>query len=275
MSDRILITGGYGFLGRHVQEAAIKAGIPFEVLDIAGVSPFWMHDIRNPLPPIPNITRVIHLAGLLGTHELFDNVEAAIDVNIKGTVNVLEFCRQNEIPYTGVSMSHVWKNPYETTKLAGQRLADAWSREYGFPVDYLTVYNAYGEYQHHGPGHPQKIIPTFARAAWEKRPIPIWGDGTQVVDLVYAGDVADVLVNPLGGYYEGGYGIPSDVTSVAKEVWRIVNGNEPPLLQYHPMRRGEHGLTWPVANYPILPQEGIRETLERTVQWYKDRPVYP
>jgi UDP-glucose 4-epimerase len=272
--ERILVTGGSGFLGRHVQEAAKGRDISVDVLDVSGEDA-WIHDIRVPLPPLHLYDRVIHLAGLLGTHELFDNVEAAIDVNIKGTVNVLNYCKERQIPFTGVTMAHVWKNPYETTKLAGERLADAWGREYGFPVNYYTVYNAYGEYQAVGDNHPQKIIPTFARACFEGRPMPIWGDGQQKLDLIYAGDVANLLlVNPQDGT-EGGMGVAVSVLEVAEMVADAAGVT--PLIEFLPMRRGEHtpqGL--PVASRPIeVSIEIFYHTLERTVEWYRDRPVYP
>lgn len=276
MSDRILITGGQGFLGRHVQQELSERHIPFDTLDLAPRS-LWTHDITLPLPEAINgHSRVIHLAGLLGTHELFENINQAIDVNIKGALNILRYCADNNIPFTGVTMAHVWVNPYETTKLAAERLAEALSREYGFPANFYTVYNAYGEYQAYGPGHPQKIIPTFARAAWKGEPIPIWGDGSQVVDLVYARDVARLLVDDPGGGKEGGYGDSRTVREVAEDVWAMVNPFSRLRLNHLPMRRGEHEPSRPpVAENPIDPSEPMLQSLRRTVDWYRDVGRYP
>lgn len=273
MADRILVTGGEGFIGKHVQASLDRAGMEYDTLDIGG-NPTWRVDITKPIPPeITGYSRVIHLAGLLGTHELFDDVHAAIDVNIKGTVNVLNVARREGASFTGITMDHVWVNPYETTKLAAERLAQAWSREYDIPVNYMTVYNAYGEYQAHGPRHPQKIIPTFARAAWQQKPIPIWGSGNQVVDLIYAGDIADGLVT--NTYKDGGYGMGRSVIEVARIVWEMINPDAPPKIEFFPMRKGEHRPKRdPVAQNPLRPTRMLPK-LRETLEWYRDKPEYP
>lgn len=277
MADRILITGGQGFLGRHVQEYLSQQHMTYDTLDVAPRS-FWDHDIRYPIPPeIDGYSRVIHLAGMLGTHELFEDIDNAIDVNIRGAVNVLRYCADKGIPFTGVTMAHVWVNPYETTKLAAERLATALSREYGFPAHFYTVYNAYGEYQAYGPGHPQKIVPTFARAAWRGDPIPVWGDGSQYVDLVYAADIGRLLVDDPGNL-EGGYGKASAMTvkEVAETIWAMVNPFEEVKINYLPMRRGEHKpIRKPIAETPIEPSEPMLRSLRRTVDWYRDHPKWP
>ncbi len=267
MAERILITGGEGFLGKHLQKYYRQRGIGFDTLDVVG-EPTLRHDITGFIPStMGDYDKVIHLAGVLGTHELFKNTYHAIDVNIKGTLNVLNFCKRQGAAFHGVTMAHVWTNPYETTKLAAERLAEAWGREYDFPVKYTTVYNAYGEHQAHGPGHPQKIIPTFATKAWAKEPIPIWGDGTQKVDLVYAGHVAALIANDSD--LEGGYGYAWTVNQIAEMVWEMVNPGTPLQAEHHPMRRGEHTPTHdPIAQNPGPGLAVLGSTLQMTVDWY-------
>lgn len=270
MAERILVTGGEGFLGRHVQHYLRKKEIAFHSADLVG-NPTWRMDVTDPIDlSVSGYTRVIHLAGLLGTHELFEQAREAIDVNIHGTLNVLELCRREGATFQGITMDHVWVNPYETTKLAAERLAEAWGREFEFPVKYTTVYNAFGEYQAHGRGHPQKIVPTFAHAALTNQPIPIWGDGTQVVDMVYAGDVAKILVEDLP--YDGGTGIPRTVLDVANDIWGIVHPGQLAKVEHLPMRRGEHTpLRDPVARNPI-PVENLYDLqLQGTVGFYSRR----
>ncbi len=269
MEERILITGGEGFLGKHLQEYYTAWNIDFDTLDVVG-NPTWRLDVTRPmaLEPKGQYSKVVHLAGVLGTHELFDDIEKAIDVNIKGTVNILNFCRKTGAAFHGVTMAHVWVNPYETTKLAAERLAEAWSREHDFPVKYTTVYNAYGEHQAHGSGHPQKIIPTFATKAWAKEPMPIWGDGEQKVDLIYAGHVAALIANDSD--LDGGYGYAWTVNEVARMVWEMVNPDSGFFRTEHPMRRGEHApIRDPIAQEPSPGLALLGSTLQRTVDWYR------
>ncbi len=272
MEERILITGGEGFLGRHLQNYYFSKGIDYDTLDIHSSdrfddNPTWQFDVTRDIPlAIGKYSKVVHLAGVLGTHELFKDVNRAIDVNIRGTVNVLNFCKQTGTPFHGITMDHVWVNPYETTKLAAERLAEAWSREYGFPVKYTTVYNAYGEEQAYGPGHPQKIIPTFATKAWAGEPFPIWGSGEQLVDLIYAGQVAEIIGDDLD--VDGGLGIGFTVLEVAHLVWEAAGGGETMPVEMLPMRRGEHEPSRaPVAQNPF--RGVLTERLFETVQSYR------
>ena len=116
---------------------------------------------------------VIHLAGILGTEELFHDPHRAVDVNIKGTLNVLEACRMHELGHVGVTMLQVWENVYQATKnCAADRLASAWHRHYGMPVSHVRAFNGFGPGQAFGPGHSRKIFPTFAAAAWKSHSHP-------------------------------------------------------------------------------------------------------
>ncbi len=269
MEERILITGGEGFLGKQLQEYYTARNIDFDTLDIVS-NPTHHMDITRPFDYAltRKYSKVVHLAGVLGTHELFDNMAQAVNVNIMGTVHVLNFCRKTGAAFHGVTMAHVWVNPYETTKLAAERLAEAWGREYDFPVKYTTVYNAYGEHQAHGSGHPQKIIPTFATKAWAKEPLPIWGDGTQKVDLVWANHVANII--GFDDEFDGGYGVGWTVLEVAGIVWKMVNPGTRLRVEHLPMRKGEHTPTRdPIAQNPCPGRVILGSTLQKTVDSYK------
>ena len=266
MADRVLITGGEGFLGRHLQRYYDKNQMAYDTMDIEG-NPTWRFDVTREFPlSTGSYSKVVHLAGVLGTHELFRNVRKAIDVNIKGTISVLEFCRQTGTAFHGITMDHVWVNPYETTKMAAERLAEAWGREYDFPVKYTTVYNAYGEGQMYGHDHPQKIIPTFATRAWNREPLPIWGSGEQKVDLIYAGQVAEIIGADMN--VDGGLGFAFSVLEIAQLVWGYASNVDKVKLNFLPMRRGEHTPSRdPVAQNPF---KGIvTARLFETVQSYK------
>lgn len=238
---KVLITGGAGFIGRAVNDALVHDVSTFDRDD---------GDIRNRgdvWHAAEGMDVVIHLAGVLGTHELFDTIHEAIDINIKGTVNVLDACVEHGAAYVGITMPQVFPSIYTATKVAATRIASAYALTHGLRVAHVRAFNAYGPGQAHGKGHPQKIIPTFATNAWLKKPLPIWGTGEQSVDLIHTHGLAKIIAG--AAYYtsdalfindltfDGGSGRSMTVNEVAREVCKIAGVNT--MIEYLPMRRGE------------------------------------
>lgn len=267
---RLLITGGRGFIGSAVVDFAQSMGWTVDTFDL----PNDVRDADAVAKAVKGHDHVIHLAGVLGTHELFDTIDLAIDVNIKGTTNVLEACRKHSATYTGITMPQVFPSVYTATKVAATRLASAFHHTYELPVSHVRAFNAFGAGQKHGPGHPQKIVPTFAVAAWAGTPMPIWGDGTQTVDLIHATDLARVLLyaTRLGGdvTLDGGTGEAFTVNEVAFMAAKVAGTT--PLIQYLPMRRGELP-TNIVAEAPVPGCEFRWSDFVRTVESYRDHPL--
>jgi UDP-glucose 4-epimerase len=273
---KVLVTGGTGFIGSAVmKELELRGheGVSFDRK--------LGHDVRNEddLWSVgDDCDHVIHLAGVLGTHELFDTPQLAIDVNITGSMNVLEFCRRKGAGYTGITMPQVFPSLYTATKIATTAFATAYHHTHGVDVSHVRAFNAFGPGQAHGPGHPQKIIPTFAVNAWHDRPLPVWGDGTQSVDLIYTPHLAQILVAAIGfgddQTFDGGTGVPWTVNEVVDMIAYATRKRV--KVDYLPMRRGEIP-TQIVAtgeNWDLLPEwvdtQWNYGDLEETVLWYKD-----
>ncbi len=233
---RVAVTGGNGFLGRATIEAAEIAGH-----DVWSFDRNNGDDILGSLDALSDADAVIHLAGILGTSELFDNAEKAVEVNVTGTLRILQWCRKNGASYTGITMPPVFPSVYTATKVCAQRMATAWHQAYGVPVSHVRAFNAYGPGQAYGPGHPQKILPTFARRAWNGEPIPVWGDGSQRVDLVHSDDVGRMLVDATAhgddAMFDAGTGNAMTVNEVAAIVLGATRSQAG--IQYLPMRHGE------------------------------------
>lgn len=238
---RILVTGGSGWIGGRVcaeLERRGHIGVPFDARTGG--------DIRN----APQLTReaigcdsIIHLAGLLGTHELFDSPHEAVDVNVHGTLNVLHACLAVEAGYVGITMPDVNPSLYSATKNCGKHMAEAYRQAHELPVAHVIAYNAFGPGQAHGPGHPQKILPTFATRAWAGLPIPIWGDGELWCDLVHVDDVARVLVDALdygdGETFDAGTGKALTVREVAAMVHDVTGDTGIEWMKHRPGERRE------------------------------------
>lgn len=214
---------------------------------------------------------IIHLAGVLGTHELFDAAEQAVEINVIGTLRVLDFCRTFGVGYVGITMPPVFPSVYTATKVCADRLATAWHREFGVPVAKVRAFNAFGPGQKYGPGHPQKIIPTFAVKSWRREPIPIWGDGTQTVDLIDVVQIARIMIEACNYgddvTFDAGSGRGITVNEVAAFVNDITGSTVP--NEYLPMRRGEEpthiaagGSGWERLDWtPYLSLDALTETV--------------
>jgi len=205
------------------------------------------------------------------------HVHDAIDVNVHGTLNVLQACEHHGLGYVSITMPEVWDNVYQATKRCARNLASAWHRHKSIPVSHIRAFNAYGAGQKLRP--VQKIIPTFAYRGWRGEPLPVWGDGTQQVDLVWAGDVAGMLVRALAfGHDEvldAGTGEGQSVADVARQVIAMTGSRS--AVEHLPMRAGEHeakcvagGEGWDLTGWhpPVRPDE-----LERAVASYREVPL--
>lgn len=269
---RIAVTGGQGFLGSAIVKALDDAGHNVWTFDRSDG-----HDILGSLAGLGDAQRVVHLAGVLGTSELFDQPEMAIEVNVRGALRILEWCRRHDAGFTGITMPPVFPSVYTATKLCADRLAEAWHLAYGVPVSIVRAFNAYGPGQKHGPGHPQKVLPTFAVKAWQGEPLPVWGDGTQTMDLISTTQLArlfaDVIHCDDGQVFDGGTGEAVSVMQLADFV-NQVTGNTAGV-EYLPMRIGETptaikatGEGWDRLDWrPALSWTEVRQAIE----WYKDK----
>lgn len=275
---RVLVTGGSGFIGRAVRRRLMVEGHTPVVFDHGAPrsTDGWEGDVRDVVAVVRAVSdadAVIHLAGVLGTGELFDMPAMAVDVNILGALNVIEACGDSK-QFVGIEMPRVWPNVYQATKTCARTLATAWHQNRGLRTSHVRAFNAFGPHQKvHGV---QKIIPTFADRAHRGLPIPVWGDGKQTVDLIYVDDVARVLVEALAHSddvtIDAGTRHAQRVIDVAREVHLIVG--EDTGIEWLPMRPGETparvvagGEGWNRLKGPS--PEFRHDDLVRTVEFYR------
>lgn len=265
---KIAVTGGAGFIGRVVMITGQTMGHEMFSFDRTDEN-----DVLGSLRALSDFRpdSVIHLAGVLGTHELFDDAERTVEVNVIGTLRVLEYCRSSGAGYVGITMPPVFPSVYTATKICADRLATAWHREFDVPVSKVCAYNAYGPGQAFGAGHPQKIIPTFSVYSWQRKPIPIWGDGLQTVDLIDVVQIARILVTATSfgndEYFDAGSGHAMSVLAVANYVNEITGSTAG--VEHLPMRRGESpthivaaGSGWDKLPWiPYLSLDVLRDTI--------------
>ena len=204
---KILITGGAGFIGSYVVEKCIQRGHEPIIFDHYNRQeeypcPVILGDVRDEVAVTEAMAHVdawIHLAAVLGTQETIANPRPAAQSNLMGGLNMLAAAAQYDLPgcYIGVG-NHWMNNPYSITKTMIERFVDMYNREHGTKVNIVRAMNAYGPRQRAvppwGDSKVRKIAPSFICRALEGQDIEVYGDGKQISDMCWVGDVAHALV---------------------------------------------------------------------------------
>ncbi len=294
----VLVTGGNGFIGRYVVEELSHLGYSPAVLDTryrepAAGAQLVLGDVRDATAvteAVAHADGVIHLAGVLGTQETVKNPRPAAETNILGGLNVLEACAQYDVPLVNIAVGNYWmNNTYSITKNTIERFVDMHVRFRHSRMSVVRALNAYGPRQvaaePFGPSKVRKIMPSFICRALTGMPIEIYGDGSQIMDMIYVTDVAHILVAALeetiGGPQataEAGTGRRTTVNDiaaiVADEVTKVTN--RAVEITHLPMRAGEDEKSVVVGNPETLkPLIGDWELLPlemgvaNTVAYYK------
>lgn len=268
----IAVTGATGFIGGYVVEELLRRGYEVIAVDRAartlpeGVEMF-LGDVRdkNAMTELAaHADGIIHLAAVLGTQETIANPSPAAETNILGGLNIMDACKQYDLPmvYAGVG-NHWMRNTYSTTKTAVERLLYQYRDEFGCKFAVVRPVNAYGPRQRaaepFAPGKVRKIIPAFVCRALSGIPVEVYGDGSQISDMVHVKDVASVFVttlehvskgNRLESPVEVGPAKSLTVRDIGESVIAHVSsitGDSPLKIRELPMRPGEK------ANFDIDP----------------------
>lgn len=293
---KVLVIGA-GFIGRHLVERSLELGhevsifdrFPQDHADWLDRVRIFFGDIRDRESVMEAITQhdgVINLAGILGTMETVDNPHPSVDTNIHGALNCFEACRPSRIHPQGIPCvqitvgNHFMNNTYAITKSAAERFALMFNKEHKTRIAVVRGLNAYGEYQKHKP--VRKVTPNFVIRALRGLPIEIFGDGEQVMDMIYVKDVVEILIRALttghscyDAVFEAGTGRRTTVNDIATVVNRLTANKAG--VKHLPMRAGEpdHSVVLgdpsTLAPLNISPHDltSLEFGLERTVSWYK------
>ncbi len=281
---KALVTGGSGFCGTAIVQRLQELGMNPVVFDVnepkiaVEFIPGSVLDASALKNACKGVDTVYHVSGILGTHELFGTNALAVDINIKGTVNVLEACLANNVEnFMYPTKPYAWVNTYTVTKQAGEEFVKMFGKVYGMNVAILRWLNVYGPGQKLVP--VRKAIPTMCVQALHGVPIEIYGSGDAIVDLVYSEDMAKVtvayteLVKPDQDKRDIGCTIQMTVNEMVETIRSVANSKS--AIEHMTMRMGEDSndpkepLTTFNANHMLSEryvmevfQEGIRKTLD-------------
>jgi nucleoside-diphosphate-sugar epimerase len=286
---KILVTGGHGFIGGHVVKKLLGRGfsvIAFDrhskKIDQSGVESF-VSDLRDRNAVDQAVFAadgVIHLGGILGTAETLQHIPETVDVNIVGTLNVFEAVKKYQKPCVYITLPDVWQNPYAITKRTAKDFAFLYNREFKTKINVVRGFNVYGEGQKYKP--VRKFAPQWIINAIQGKPIEVFGDGSQLMDVVYAGDTAEILVRALEMATRGqvadevidaGPGEGTPVIEIAQIISKMLNVE----IKHLPMRAGETSKAIIKANTSTLKKwmpdfefTPVGIGMKSTVEWYKE-----
>jgi len=240
---KILVTGGAGFIGSAVVRQAVAAGhsvINLDALTYAACLANVAEVADNPLYAFEQADirdraaldrvfadhqpdAVMHLAAESHVDRSIDGPGAFIDTNVTGTYTLLEAARAywetqgrpDTFRFHHISTDEVYgslgptgqftettpydpRSPYSASKAASDHLVRAWGETYGLPFVLTNCSNNYGPYH-----FPEKLIPVVILNALGGKPLPIYGDGSNVRDWLYVEDHADALLTVLTRGAEG------------------------------------------------------------------------
>jgi dTDP-glucose 4,6-dehydratase len=217
MSERVLVTGAGGFIGSHLVEGLLQRGMlvrAFARYTSTGQTGFLqqipandrleivlgdIRDGRAVRQAVKGCGRIYHLAALIGIPYSYVAPHSYVEVNIHGTLNVLEAARDQGVQrvivtstsevygtaqYTPIDEKHPLnaQSPYAATKIGADQLALSYHRSYLLPVTVVRPFNTYGPRQ-----SARAVIPTIITQALVSDAIHIGSVGP-VRDLVYVKD---------------------------------------------------------------------------------------
>src|SRR6185312_3765445 len=310
---KILVTGAAGFIGSHVCEHFVDCNhsvvgidnfdnfysIRFKTLNLKELRldtrfQLFEADIRdqNFLDSIfssNKIDLVIHLAAKAGVRPSIESVAEYYDVNVNGTVCLLEVMRKNNVKkMLYASSSSIYGNnkknpfseddsvdnpisPYASTKKSGELLCHVYTHLYNFDITCLRFFTVFGPRQ-----RPDLAIHKFTRLIDEGSPIPFYGDGSTSRDYTYISDIVNGIscsAKHLNGYKIYNLG-ESKVTDLKTLVETIENQlNKKAVLNYLPLQDGDVNKTYAdiskaKAEIGYSPEYDLQSGIKSFVQWY-------
>lgn len=313
----VVVTGGAGFIGGHLAEAFLTDGHDVTVLD--NLEPFYAEgikrrtlDVHRELAEGRDVSYqfcegdvrdsevvaelvkeadvVVHQAAQAGVRESVDNPRKVTDINVDGTVNLLEASKEanvdrviiassssvygkpQSLPYTEDHPTEP-VSPYGVTKLAQEHMARVYTELHDLPTVCLRYFTVYGSRM-----RPNMAISNFVSRCVNGEPPVIYGDGQQTRDFTYVGDVVDANRRLLTDDSADGdvLNIGSSDNISIRELAGIVRDKVAPELEikYESAREADAEHTHASvekANERIgyEPSRTITEGVEEFIEWYE------
>ncbi|MGZ8524617.1 MAG: GDP-mannose 4,6-dehydratase [Chitinophagaceae bacterium] len=258
----VLVTGGAGFIGSHLVDALLLSGkyevycvdnfdnfydpaIKLKNLEKASKDPHYHFielDLRVTAPGIlmnlfqsESFDSIIHLAARAGVRPSIANPALYYDVNVKGTLHLLEFARMagirqflfassssvygnnQNVPWKETDLQYQPISPYAATKLAAEDMGKVYAQLYNIHFVALRLFTVYGPRQ-----RPDLAIHQFYNLIKAKQPVNLFGDGSTKRDYTFVSDIVSGIIAAIN--YKGeGYDIFNLGNSMQVPLIRMIN----------------------------------------------------
>ncbi len=310
---KAIVTGAAGFIGSHLCERMLN-----DSWAVTGIDNF--DDFYNPRIKRDNIRGclqnkrfrlveadirdaagmnkimsdgsdiVVHLAARAGVRPSIEQPALYTDVNINGTVALLEAARKTGIKkFIFASSSSVYGNnkkvpfseqdnvdfpisPYAATKKACELICHTYHHLFGISITCLRYFTVYGPRQ-----RPDLAIHKFARLIEQDKPIPVYGDGSMMRDFTYIDDIIDgtaAAINKCSGYniYNLGESRPITVNNLIAEIEKALGKKA--AIEHLPLQPGDvfqtyADVTKAQSQLGYNPKTAIGDGLKRFVDWFR------
>lgn len=303
------MTGGAGFIGSHLVELLVKEGFRVSVIDNLSVGKlsnlknvsteieFIEADIRSKElgGHFKNVDCVIHLAALADIVPSIERPEEYLDVNVQGTINVLEQMRAQGVPriiYAASSSCYGIpakyptaetsfpspEYPYALSKYLGELVVLHWMKVYGTRGMSLRLFNVFGN-RARTKGTYGAVLGVFIGQKLANLPLTIVGDGSQMRDFIYVKDVAlafkiAALSSKSNDVYNLGTGKPVSVKYLADKISNsqvhIPKRPGEPDITHADITKISKELGW-TPQYSF--EEGLKESISDNESW-QDSPAW-
>ncbi len=271
-TNKVIVSGGAGFIGSHLVDALLDQGSEVIVLDnfstgrpenlnhVVGKIQLIQCDISKPgdwQDYFESVDKVFHLAALADIVPSIEKPDDYYHTNVNGTFNILEACKKHNIKkiiYSassscyGIPDEYPTKEsaeirpqyPYALTKYLGEQLVMHWCQVYKLPALSLRFFNVYGT-RSRTSGTYGAVFGVFLAQKLANKPFTIVGDGSQTRDFTYVSDIVNAICIAAESKISGRIiNIGSDNTYSVNKLVNLLGGDK----TYIPKRPGEPDCTW-------------------------------
>ena len=309
MIDRLLVTGGCGFVGANLVRRVTRLGLAraIRVVDDESlgsrdaIAPYDVElvtgDIRDAdlmRRALRDVGAVVHLAADTRVIDSVADPAHNFDVNVVGTFRLLTLMRETGVPRlvnasTGGAilgeapppvhegMAPRPASPYGAAKASAEAYCSAFAESYGLDAVSLRFSNVYGPLSF----HKGSVVATFMRRILAGEPLIVYGDGSQTRDYVFVEDLCDGIVAALesgaSGTFQLGSGSGTTLTQLIEHIAQVVGPEHQPRVRHEPFRAGEIRHTWADVTKARnglgwTPRTSLPDGLARTWAWFREQP---